>query len=337
MIIHLDGYTPLNLPTFKAPDGKYIAAGSADSTTWLPSPLNLPTFKATIFSASLSPDGKYIAAGSADSKTMVLDAQTGVPIWGPLSDIEQPRAVAFSPDGKRVAFCARNIVIRDVLTGHLVVQFTTTDSIKSVSFSPDGKKLATGNGKGIQVWDAWTGDLILGPLGHSMYICPIALSGDGKHLVSGSNGDLPISIWDTKSGRLVRSFKANLSPNHFVAFSPDGKRVISSSQEGDSCVWDLDSGALICGPSKRHAEGTLAVLFTPASGWQSWVSVVSPDGKWIITATLVNTFEIWNSKTGLLATTFTESGFIRMLAFSLDSKQILVIAEITMRTYHLDR
>ncbi|KAK2462742.1 hypothetical protein APHAL10511_005260 [Amanita phalloides] len=312
------------------------------SSKWLPSPLNLTAFTNTaftnIFTASYSPDGKYIAAGTS-STIMVLDAQTGVSIWGPLSDMMQPAAVAFSPDGKRVAFCSENIVIRDVLTGQLVVGPIKTYWIISVSFSPDGKQLATSNGKGnIEIWDAYTGNLILGPRGSSMYVCPVACSGDGKYVVSGSNGDLPMSLWDMKSGRLIRSFTANLAANFFVAFSPDGKRIISSSYEGNSCVWDLDSGALISGPSKRHPEGTLAVLFTPASnGIRSSVSVVSPDGKWIMTATLQSkTFEIWNSKTGLLATTFTESGSIQMISFSPDSKRILVLVWFTFRIYHLD-
>jgi WD40 repeat protein len=81
----------------------------------------------------------------------------------------------------------------------------------------------------------------------------------------------------------------------------------------------------VSGPSKRHAEGILAVVFTPSSAWHC---VVSPDGKWIATRKKVGkqwkAVEVWDSKAGKVAGTFSEhTDGVFSISFSPDSKRIL--------------
>jgi WD40 repeat protein len=108
----------------------------------------------------------------------------------------------------------------------------------------------------------------------------------------------------------------------FVAFSPDSRRIISTSFLGHVCIWNADTGALVSGPSLQHTEGALAVAFTP----NSTDCPVSPDGKWIAAYadTTWKTVNVWDSKTGQLVVSLDgHTERVNSITFSPDSRHIL--------------
>lgn len=277
----------------------------------------------SIYCAAFSSNGAYIVTGSCDRTIMVWNGQTMNVVLGPLKKhTASVHCVAFSPDGGRIASGSGDdtILVWHAITGEVVAgPFKGHDDIIwSVIFSPDGEKIVSSSrDKTIQVWDARTGTKLVDPLeGHSDGVTSVAFSGDGERLASGSR-DKTIRVWDVGSGHLVRELNGPANWILFVAFSPDGKRIISGSWDGDVCVWDVDKGTLVSGPSKKHTEGSLAMVFTP----NSTTLAVSPDGKWIVgyqngDSTAV---QVWDSKTGLLATDFAAVS----VGFSPDSNRIL--------------
>ena len=58
-----------------------------------------------------------------------------------------------------------------------------------------------------------------------------------------------------------------------AAFSPDGKRIVTASQDKTARVWDAESGKPIGEPLKGHED-------------EVWSAAFSPDGKRIVTASL---------------------------------------------------
>jgi WD40 repeat protein len=71
--------------------------------------------------------------------------------------------------------------MQSVLSGH-------NDWVQSVAFSPGGHRIVSGScDQTIRVWDAQTGEMVVGPLeGHSGYVLFVAFSPDGHRIVSGS-------------------------------------------------------------------------------------------------------------------------------------------------------
>ena len=115
-------------------------------------------------------------------------------------------------------------------------------------------------------------------------ITGLAFSPDGRYLASAAWGDL--TLWDWKNGKKHKVLKSKDVKHNCVAFSPDGKEVVTGAQDGVLRFWNVDSGAMIRSLGK-HA------------GWIVDVSF-SRDGKRLIAAA-TNTKEIlrlWDLETG---------------------------------------
>src|SRR5262249_12363155 len=102
----------------------------------------------------------------------------------------------------------------------------------------------------LKVWDAFTGKKVLTLEGHTNDVARVAFSPDGKRIASGS-GDhdkqgepLPgeVKVWDAVTGRAIRTLRGHTGRVTSVAFSHDGKRIVSGSDDQTLTVWDLDTG-----------------------------------------------------------------------------------------------
>ena len=80
-------------------------------------------------------------------------------------------------------------------------------------------------------------------LGHTGSVASIAITPDGKHIVSGSN-DETIKLWDIQSGKEIRSFEGHTFFVNSIAITPDGKHIVSGSNDKTIKLWDIQSGAL---------------------------------------------------------------------------------------------
>jgi WD40 repeat protein len=77
---------------------------------------------------------------------------------------------------------------------------------------------------------------------------------------------------------IIHVFEGHTSSVWSVAFSPDGKQIVSGSSDNSIRVWDAVSGDVVVGPLKGHTSSVLSVAF-------------SPDGKQIVSGSLTTPFE----------------------------------------------
>jgi WD40 repeat protein len=130
-----------------------------------------------------------------------------------------------------------------------------TDSVYSVAFSPDGKRIISGSGdKTLRLWDAQTGQPIGHPLkGHTDSVISVAFSPDGRRTASGS-GDYTLRLWDVRTGKplgqpmgtpAIHYYQDDPNQVMSVAFSPDGKRVVSGSADKTLRLWDVSWQGLL--------------------------------------------------------------------------------------------
>jgi WD40 repeat protein len=271
---------------------------------------------------AFSPDGKRLASGSALARgeVKVWDAQTGQEL---LSRKGAGGKVAYSPDGKRLASAARDNTVKvwDAQTGQELLTYKGhTKSVLSVAFNADGKRLVSASDDNtVKVWDAQTGQELFsfktGPTSG------VAFSPDGKRLASaggkwlgnrwdGAPGE--VKVWDTQTGQELLTLKVNTGEHASLAFSPDGKRLASSSQPdgkigltgpGEVKVWDAQTGRELL-TLKGHISAVNSVVF-------------SPDGKRLVSsARWINGVKVWDAQTGQELLNLKVGGPVGSVAFS---------------------
>jgi len=75
------------------------------------------------------------------------------------------------------------------------------------------------------------------------------------------------------------------NPVRSAAFSPDGQRIVTASEDKPARIWDAESGKAIGEPLKGHDGAVNGAVF-------------SPDGKRIVTASDDKTARIWDVASG---------------------------------------
>jgi WD40 repeat protein len=218
-------------------------------------------------------DGTLLATATAaplpigrPGKLTVWDAETG----NAVRTLEDGDAggVAWSTDGKLLAATATG---RRAL---LKLWDTTTDKVVRtlddsgldaptgvpVAFSPDGKHVGGAARDGeVKIWETATGKVehtLAGSDARSVDLSPVAFSPDSKMIAAGSLGSL--MVWDVATAKKLLVINgAHANGVVSIAFSPDGKRLVSTGNrphrqaegeanppvdDGEVKVWDADKG-----------------------------------------------------------------------------------------------
>ena len=96
----------------------------------------------------------------------------------------------------------------------------------------------------MRIWDVETGKQVGEPFPDDEQINAAGVSFDNKFVVSGSGGR--VRIWDLETReRVMYPFQAHDAFVSSAQFSPDGKRVMSTSFDNTIRIWDVEILKLI--------------------------------------------------------------------------------------------
>src|SRR5262249_42048840 len=96
--------------------------------------------------------------------------------------------------------------------------------------------------------------------------------------------DMLIRLWDVASGNEIRQLRGHCSWVRSIAFSPDGKRLVSGGQDYTVRLWDVATGEEIR-PGSGHGDVLLALA-------------LSPDEKTLVTGGSEGAVHFWDTTTG---------------------------------------
>jgi eukaryotic-like serine/threonine-protein kinase len=284
-----------------SPDGALIASASRDNTVKLWDGATgrevaaLAGHTNVVSGVAFSPDGNRLATAGWDGTIRLWDWRTRSEPQMLTGHKHWALAVAYSPDGTRIASASRDRTVKlwEAATGRELLTFRGHDGdVMAVCFSPDGARVASaGLDQAIKIWDPATGrvDLSLecestdGALGLKGGM--LAFSPDGRR-IAGCSGSGHISggevrVWDAATGRLLLAFPAHTNHVNAVAYSPDGSRIASASNDQTVKLWEATTGREILTLRGQNA-GVLALAF-------------SPDGQRLATGSIDRTVKIWEA------------------------------------------
>lgn len=175
-----------------------------------------------------SPPSCYDVAFSADVRYLAMAVDRGALLWDwphpeplelALLGHQGPvRAVTFSPDGRFIATAGDDgkVIVRDFATkGRLWVCVPPAGApsgpLRALAFSPDGERLASAG-----VDDAPSGRLRNAP-----------------------------RVWNTATGELTFTLEGHGAEVTALAFSPDGRLLLTTSLDGAARLWNASEGTLL--------------------------------------------------------------------------------------------
>jgi WD40 repeat protein len=142
------------------------------------------------------------------------------------------------------------------------------------TMSPDGHVIAMTDQQQVEIWDAGTGRLesrLALSQGSRYTVTHLEFDGDGTRLLT-SGGQLePVArTWDTSTGRLLMEFHGHTHGITRAHFSPDGRLIVTASQDNTAGTWDSHSGRRV-----MTLQGNRNMLFD---------AIFSPDGRRVLTS-----------------------------------------------------
>ena len=333
-----------------SPDGSRIAAGTKGGVTIFDAATGnviARTRSIDVGAADhvrFTPDGQYVFS-QADNYSARLDRVTdglSVDIFAGHTDFVY--AVAVSPDGHTFATGANDgtarLWSRYPIAGSSYVPFP---SLTWADYSPDGKMIAvaeqttgpSGNPEGGLAFYGDEDKSFQEVLPHHHdYIKQGRFSPDGLRLVTVSEGDgvfqsngkqifepPMVMLWDTRTRTLVAHLTGQADRVNSALFSPDSRKLLTTSNDGNARLWDAASGSLLA---------TLSGHTGVVNG-----AIFSHDSERIITVSGDRTARLWNGNGKYIKTLEGHAAAVRYVAFSPDGMLVATGSDdFSIRVWH---
>ncbi len=292
------------------------------------------------------PDGWIVAvgfgqSGGKDGAVQVWESAAGTDA-GRVETLGAVRMVIFSPSRDRIAYwveapdgAAGEVAVWDRATGEIWAQPVPT-RVNRIAFNPEGDRLAIALGDARKPEPGaaliWTFSAPRDEsstrlrIAHETTVNWVEFSPDGRSLVtaSGLAGEASVGearVWDAETGEPATPPLRHTARVAMAAFSPDGLRVATASNDGTARVWNIRNGRTL--------------LTLSHEGWV-FQARFSPDGRHLLTGSRDKAARVWDLATGrLLLPPLRHEGSVVSAAFAEDGRRVVASGGDVVRVWDL--
>ncbi len=276
---------------------------------------------ASIGVAVFSPDERLLVTGDSSTENSVKIWEIGNDI--PLRTLPKsnwsPTHLLFTPSGHLItAAVDQSLLMWDVETAQPVRAFAGVGGapslIRCVWMASDSMLAAMGSDGRVFTWNIET-EGTPGIVAGDLNIVAVGIPGAWQAVVA--HLDFKLRLLEWPAGAVRRTFEGHTTSTHLaVAFSPDGRHVLSGGTEAAVRLWDRKTGAAV-----RNFVGT---------GSGTMAAAFSPDGSNVLTTVglPLPAVRLWRTATGELLREYRWSGSWPMsAALSQDGTRIAAGAQ----------
>jgi WD40 repeat protein len=253
---------------------------------------------------AFSPDGRYMLSGGADGTAHLWGSRSPLRV---LSHNGPVNTASFSRNGRRVITASDDGTARvwRVPDGQLIASLPHGAPVTAAGLTPNGRFAVTAGRDGlVRVWNVATGSRARSyELGGTINDADV--SRDGRFVVAASSNWRAAILGITAERELI--LRGHTDEVVAAAFSPDGKRVATASQDSTARIWDARTGKS-SDPLSGHTAALTALAF-------------NNDGSRLATTGLDTDVRIWDGRSGREITVLSgHAGGVNDLAFSADGR-----------------
>ena len=297
-----------------------------------------------------------IEQGLEESRILIL-AMSANAFGSDWVSLERGTAMFRDPQNKQRRFIPLRLddsEIKDTLKQFLYVDWRKKDNkeyhrLLSVCLNP-----FKNSNKTVKPKKAAQRDSIRILKGHGGNVSSVAITSDGKLIVSGS-GDTSVRVWETSSGKCLSVLEGHTKFISGVAITSDGKLIVSGSEDGTVRVWETSSGkclsvlrsgaygsplslrgVAITSNEKLIVSGSphLILIWETFSGNRlanlgdytdtTWGVAITSDGRLVVSGSGNGTVRIWETSSGkCLSILKGHTRFARSVAITSNGKLIV--------------
>ncbi len=147
-------------------------------------------------------------------------------------------------DGAAILIASgKNILVMDIISGRQLSLFCHhSDDVNAMAISADGRFVLSSDDSGkFYLWRLLTGEIMTDLTDEQHVVTVIAVTPDGRFVLTGQRNNHSILIWDMSQGEIVSTLDEHENIVTSIATTSDGRYFLSGSADGSLRFWKVQS------------------------------------------------------------------------------------------------